>query len=299
MQPDFDKLESEYKKSRSTLLVQVDCASPGGQGLCGKMGIQGYPSMKVFKKGGNIFKGEDYNGGRDFGSLKRYVEANLAGPECSLEDKEGCEKDELKILEESEAMKPADRKAKIKGMEDEIKDKKKQMKQLEKEVKEIEKNLGLVKAGGEKPDKVEQLLGDTEFREHCESRTCVLAFLPHILDGGASARNGYLKTLDSAFKKAKADGQPVGFMWLQGGDQFEIEEKMALSFGFPAVIAVSLKKERFGIHRGTFDKSALSSFLSQMMVGRVPLQPLPKGLKWAKSDPWDGKDGEVPVEEEL
>merc|ERR1719199_952110 len=102
-------------------------------------------------------------------------------------------------------MKPADRREKVKEMEGEIKEKKKKMKELEKEVKETEKNLGLVKLGGEKPDKVEQLVGDAEFREHCETRTCVLAFLPHILDGGASARNGYLKTMDSVFKKAKGD----------------------------------------------------------------------------------------------
>merc|ERR1711879_30953 len=146
--------------------------------------------------------------------------------------------------------------------------------------KDLAKTLELFKLGGEKPDKVEQLIGDAEFREHCEHRLCVLAFLPHILDGGAAARKVLLKSLDAVFKKAKADGHPVGFMWLQGGDQFELEEKLNLQFGFPAVIAVSLKKEKFGLHRGTFDKDALSSFISSMMIGKVPVNPLPKGLKW-------------------
>merc|ERR1719487_217093 len=128
------------------------------------------------------------------------------------------------------------------------------------------KTLELWKLGGQKPDKPMQLLGDAEFREHCETRTCVLAFLPHILDGGAKQRNSELKVLDGVFKKAKADGHPVGFMWLQGGDQFEVEEKMSLQFGFPAVVAINVKKERYGIHRGTYDKDSLSSFLSQMMI---------------------------------
>merc|ERR1712070_246833 len=211
----------------------------------------------------------------------------------------GCEPGELKVLEESEKMSVADRRAKIKEMEDEMKQKKEEAKKLEKEVKELTKTLDLVKLGGEKPDRVMQLVNDAEFRENCEHRTCILSFLPHILDGGAAARNGFLKTIESVFKKAKADGHPVGFMWLQGGDQFETEEKMSLQFGFPAVVAINVKKERFGIHRGKFDKESLSSFLSSMMVGRVPLQPLPKGLKWAKSDLWDGKDGELPKEEEL
>lgn len=294
MAPDWEKLEAAYKGSRSVLIADVDCQEQ--QSFCGKFSIQGYPTLKVFKKGSK--KAEEYNGAREFSSLKKYVEANLKGPECSLEDKEGCTKDELAVLEESEALSVGDRRKKIAEMEDQIKEKKQQIKTLQNEEKELGKRLDLYKLGGEKPDKVEQLLGDDEFRGHCEHRTCVLAFLPHILEGGAKGRNAELKILNDVFKKAKGDNHPVGFMWLQGGDQFEVEEKMALQFGFPAVIAINLKKDRFGIHRGTYSKESLEQFLSSMMVGRVPLQPIPKGIKWAKADPWDGKDGEVPKEEE-
>jgi len=296
--PDLEKLAADYKSSRTVAVVQVDCAGKG-QGLCGKYGVNGYPALKVFKYKAGLKNPSDFNGGRDYNSIKKYIEKELAGPECSLEDKEGCEPAELKILEESEKMSVGDRRAKITEMEEAMKTKKAEAKQLEKEVKELGKNLELWKLGGQKPDRVMQLVNDAEFRENCEHRTCVLAFLPHILDGGAAARNGFLKIIEANFKKAKAAGHPVGFMWLQGGDQFELEEKMSLQFGFPAVVAINVKKERFGVHRGIFDQDALSSFLSSMMVGRVPLQPLPKGLKWAKSDPWDGKDGEMPVEEEL
>jgi len=299
MMPDMEKLATEYKNSRSVGVFQVDCTT-GGQQLCGKYGVQGYPTIKVFKFKEGSKAATDYNGARDYNGIKKYIEANLAGPECSLEDKEGCQPEERKILEESEKMSVADRRAKINEMEEQIKTKKTKAKELEKEVKEVSKNLELYKLGGQKPDRVMQLINDAEFRENCEHRTCVLSFLPHILDGGAAARNDYLKTIESVFKKAKGDGHPVGFMWLQGGDQFEIEEKMSLQFGFPAVVAVNVKKERYGVFRGSgFDKEALGSFLASMMIGRVPLQPIPKGLKFAKSDPWDGKDGEMPVEEEL
>lgn len=277
----------------------MDCTA-GGESLCQKHGVRGYPTIKIFKKDGNPNKGEDYNGPREYAGLKKFVEANLAGPECSLEDKEGCSKEERKILEESEAMSVADRLAKIKEMEASIAEKKKQAKELEKEVKAMTATLTLVKLGGDKPEKVEQLLGDAEFKAHCEHRTCILAFLPHILDGGAAARKEYLKTLEAVFKKSKADSTPAGFMWLQGGDQFEIEEMLSLQFGFPAVIAINLKKERYGVHRGTLDQASLGDFLRSMMIGKVPLNPIPKALPpFKKSDPWDGKDGEVPVEEEL
>jgi len=252
----------------------------------------------VFKKDGSP-KGEDFNGPRSYDGLKKFVEANLAGPECSLEDKEGCSPQEKKILEESEAMSVADRRAKITAMETEVKEKTKQAKELEKEAKKMAKELELWKLGGQKPDKPVQLLGDAEFREHCEHRTCVLAFLPHILDGGAKVRNEHLKAIDTVFKKSKSEGTPAGFMWLQGGDQFDIEEKLSLSFGFPAVIAINLKKERYGVHRGTLDTTSLAEFLKSMMIGKVPLHPLPKNLpKFSKTDPWDGKDGEMPKEDE-
>jgi len=280
------------------LIADVDCTA-GGESLCQKHQVRGYPTIKVFKKDGNPSRGEDYQGARDFSGLKRYVEANLAGPECSLEDKAGCSPEDLKILEESEAMSVADRREKIKQMESDIKEKKKQAKALEAEAKKLAGALALFKLGGEKPEKVEQLLGDAEFREHCEHRTCILNFLPHILDGGAAARNEYLKIIDAVFKKSKSDSTPAGFMWLQGGDQFEIEEMLSLQFGFPAVIAINLKKEKYGVHRGTLDKESLAGFLKAMMIGKVPLHPLPKNLpKFAKSEPWDGKDGKPPAEDE-
>lgn len=295
MKPEFDRLANDYKSSRTVLIADVDCTA-GGESLCQKHGVRGYPTIKVFKKDGSP-QGEDYNGPREYAGMKKFVESNLAGPECSLEDKEGCSPAERAILEQSEAMNVADRRAKIKDMEAEVKDKKVQLKTLETEVKSLTKNIELWKLGGEKPDRVIQLVGDAEFREHCEHRTCIIAFLPHILEENAKTRNDHLKNIEGVFKKAKGDGQPVGFMWSQGGDQFEAEEKLALQFGFPAVIAMNLKKERYGIMRGAFSKDGVAQFLSSMMIGKVPLQPLPKGFKWSKADAWDGKDGQLPEEE--
>lgn len=280
------------------LIADVDCTAEG-ESLCHKHGVRGYPTIKLFKKDGNP-QGEDYNGAREYNGLKRFVEANLAGPECSLEDKEGCSDEEKKVLEESEAMSVSERRAKVDDLKTSISEKKKQMHALEAEVKALTKTLELIKLGGEKPEKVVQLLGEDEFKEHCEHRTCILAFLPHILDDGAAGRAKHLKVLDDVFKRSKADNTPAGFMWLQGGDQFEIEEKLSLQFGYPAVIAVNVKKQRYGIHRGTLETASLNDFLKAMMIGRVSLSPLPKNMpKFERTQPWDGKDAELPVEEEL
>lgn len=298
MKPDWDKLADTYKNMKKMIIADVDCTVHND--LCGKHGVKGFPTIKVFKAKGSK-SGEGYNGGRDFNSLKKYVETNFnTGPACSLEAKDECTKEERETLEESEKLSPADRKKKIQEVEKEILNKKMQAKELEAEWKKLGEKLLLIKAAGEKPDIVRQVLSEDDLNENCEGRVCILAFLPHILEGGAKERNRLIKILDDVFKEAKSDGTPVGFMWLQGGDQFEIEEKLALQFGFPAVIAMHLGKKKYGVHRGTFDKDSLNGFLRQMMIGRVPLQDIPKGMpKWPKLKPWDGKDGEMPPEEEL
>lgn len=295
MQPDWDKLSKEFADTPNVVIASLDCSGEA-KGVCGEYGIQGFPTLKTFKDG----KASDYNGARDFNGLKREVISKLnPRPACSLESKDACSKEDRAILEESEAMSKADRVAKIKEMEQEIKDSKKQAAELEKKAKKLAEQVELVKAGGQTVEKVEQLLNDADWRAHCEGRTCVVAFLPHILDDFAKGRKANLKVLDSAMQASKKDGKNIGFLWSEGGSQFELEEKLGLQFGFPAVIAVNFAKDRFGIHRGTFSVDQVSQFLTSLSRGGVPLAPIPKGAKAEKVLPWDGKDAPPPDEEEL
>jgi len=294
MQPDWDKLGKLFIDTPNVFIGDVDCTK--AEGVCGEYGVRGYPSLKTFKNG----KPSEYNGARDFAGLKREVEQKLdPRPACSLESKDACPAKDLAILEESEAMSKADRVAKIKEVEADIKAKKQQVVDLEKEAKELSANLELIKLGGAKAEKVEQLLNEADMRAHCDGRTCLVAFLPHILDDQAAGRNAHLKMLAQALKASKGGPAEVGFMWSQGGDQFELEEALGLQFGFPAVIALNFKKERFGVHRGIFDKDSIKQFLTSLMRGGAPLAPIPANFKVSKTDPWDGKDGKPIEEEEL
>merc|ERR1712045_498208 len=175
----------------------------------------------------------------------------------------------------------------------------KQASELEKKAKKLAESLDIIKAGGVTVEKVEQFLNDGDWKAHCEGRTCVVAFLPHILDDLAVGRNENLKALDDAMKASKKDGKNIGFLWSQGGDQFELEEKLGLQFGFPAVIAINFAKGKFGVHRGTFSKEQISQFLTSLSRGGVPLAPIPAGAAAVKADIWDGKDAPPPSEEEL
>jgi len=293
MEGDWQKLRKDYADTPNVVIGACDCTS-NCKAKCGDHGVKGFPTLKL-KVDGRI---EEYNGAREYSSFKREVESKLnPRPACSLDSKDACKPADLAILEESEKMSKSERAAKIKEVEQEVKDAKKQIKDLEKKVVTLTESLDLIKAGGQTVEKVEQLLNDEDWRAHCESRTCVVAFLPHILDDQAAGRNEKLQSLHKVMTGSKKDGKDMGFLWSQGGDQFELEEKLGLQFGFPAVIAVNFKKDRFGVHRGTFDQ--VSQFLLSLSRGGVPLAPIPAGAKAEKVKPWDGKDEALPEEEEL
>lgn len=213
MEPDWDRLKKEFADTPNVVLGYCDCTS-NCKGKCGEHQVQGFPTIKL-QVDGRI---EDYNSGRDFNSMKREIEKKLnPRPACSLDSKDACKPEDLKILEESEKMTKAERKAKIKEIENEIKDSRQQAKELEKKAQKLTESLDLYKAGGQTVEKVEQLLNDADWRAHCEDRTCIVAFLPHIYDEQAAGRNANLKILDDAMKKSKKDGKNIGFLWSEGG----------------------------------------------------------------------------------
>eukprot|EP00922_Rhytidocystis_sp_ex-Travisia-forbesii_P066217 GHVS01098301.1.p1 GENE.GHVS01098301.1~~GHVS01098301.1.p1 ORF type:complete len:464 (-),score=101.76 GHVS01098301.1:330-1721(-) len=135
----------------------------------------------------------------------------------------------------------------------------------------------------------EQLFSEDQFREKCVKGLCVLVFLPHIYDSLAAGRKQYLNELNLLAKASS--NMPFNFFWSQGGDQLELEQQLNLAFGYPAVVAVSLDKQVFSVHRGDFSQESMRSFLR--MKGSV--EPLPKELKKVVSvDKWDGKDAVPP-----
>jgi len=149
------------------------------------------------------------------------------------------------------------------------------------------KFMASVKAG--------QLTNKKQFAP-CEDKLCVVAFIPHILDSNAKERNGYLDMYNDAIRAA---GVSAEFFWSQGGDQFDLEESLRLSFGYPALVAISKKKNVYGTHRGSFSKEGIRGFLMSMGSRGARLDKLPESLKIVGADEWDGKDGSLPVEEDL
>ena len=142
-----------------------------------------------------------------------------------------------------------------------------------------------------------QLIDSDILKEECESRIgiCVIIFLPHIADSSANERNRYLDIIKESRKSN--GGKPIYYLWAQGGDHFDFEDKLHLSFGYPAVIAVNYKKKMYSICRSSFSKENLVSFVSNLLNGKEHLSKLPDGIKIKKVDKWDGKDYVPPKEE--
>jgi len=110
MEPDWDRLKKEYADTPNVVIGACDCTT-NCKGKCGEHQVQGFPTLKL-QIDGRI---EEFNGGRDFNSMKREIEKKLnPRPACSLDSKDACKPEDLKILEESEKMTKAERAAKIK-----------------------------------------------------------------------------------------------------------------------------------------------------------------------------------------
>ena len=140
------------------------------------------------------------------------------------------------------------------------------------------------------PD-IEQLTNPELYKSTCEDsgKTCVIAFFPNLYDSNKNERNAYIEI----FKKASTigRGKPLNFLWAQGGDYFDYEDKLGLSFGFPAVLVVNHSKKKYAVMRSAYDLDSLKTYINRILIGRESLYDLPPVLpKFKKVDPWDGND---------
>mmetsp|Transcript_114554 Transcript_114554/g.255636 ORF Transcript_114554/g.255636 Transcript_114554/m.255636 type:complete len:128 (+) Transcript_114554:240-623(+) len=83
----------DFKDHPSALIADVDCTAEG-KDLCEKHGVQGFPTIKY----GDPTDLQDYQGGRDYESLKQFADENL-GPQCGPAHLDLCPADLKKKIE--------------------------------------------------------------------------------------------------------------------------------------------------------------------------------------------------------
>jgi len=112
MKPAWDKLAEEFKDSKTALIGDVDCTA-AGKDLCSDIGVRGYPTIKH----GDPNNLEDYKGGRDFDSLKKFAEENL-GPTCGPANLDLCDDEKKAAIEKFSKMSASELEAAIKEKDD-------------------------------------------------------------------------------------------------------------------------------------------------------------------------------------
>ncbi|KAF5948497.1 hypothetical protein HYC85_014454 [Camellia sinensis] len=146
------------------------------------------------------------------------------------------------------------------------------------------------------PPEVTELTGPDVTEEKCGSAAiCFVAFLPDILDSKAEGRNKYLEMMLSIAEKFKRTmfGQPAG-------KQPDLEKHLGVGgYGYPALVALNAKKGAYAPLKSAFERDQIIAFIKEAGLGGKGNLPLASTPTIVKTEPWDGKDGEIFEEDEF
>merc|ERR1712196_3834 len=140
MKPAWDQLMEEFKDSKTAVVADVDCTVH--QDLCGKHGVQGYPTIK-------------YGDPNSLEDLQTFAKENL-GPSCGPNNLDLCDAEQKKSVEEAMALSAEDLDKKIaegeKKMEDAESPFKSEVEKLQAKYESLQKEkdetIAAVKKGG-------------------------------------------------------------------------------------------------------------------------------------------------------
>lgn len=165
--------------------------------------------------------------------------------------------------------------------------------------------LHFVEQNGGYTKEILELTSESILQETCNQaqKLCLLVALPHILESGATGRTKYIELMQQVTKLVlSTSSAPFDFLWFEGANQqLDLEQQLELTFGYPAVAAVSLEKGAYAIHRGSFSLDKLKDFINRILSGRQRVTPLSsQQLPVVTTEPWDGvSEGTPPQEDDL
>lgn len=116
MKPDWDKLMDEFSGSSTQLIADVDCTTDG-KPLCEENGVKGFPTLKW----GDPSDLQDYQGGRDLASLRKFATDNLK-PVCSVKNIDLCDDEKKDTIKKFQEMSSEDLEAAIAVEEKKLED---------------------------------------------------------------------------------------------------------------------------------------------------------------------------------
>ncbi|KAK7091295.1 protein disulfide-isomerase A6 homolog [Littorina saxatilis] len=151
------------------------------------------------------------------------------------------------------------------------------------------------------PPEVYEVTSSDVLKENCEGhQLCIISVLPQIYDCQSECRNNYITILRRMGEKFKK--HEWGWLWAEAGSQPALEESIEVGgFGYPALAALNTRKMKYSLMRGQFSEKGINEFLRDLSYGKGSTSPLRHATlpTVEKREPWDGKDAELPVEEDI
>ncbi|CAK9259751.1 unnamed protein product [Sphagnum jensenii] len=144
-----------------------------------------------------------------------------------------------------------------------------------------------------------ELAGQDVLENECGSAAiCFVTFLPDILDSKKEGRNKYIEVLHTVAEKFKRNA--YRYVWAAAGKQPELEKAVGVGgYGYPAMVALNIKKAVYAPLRSSFDLDSVVKFVSEAGKGGKGNLPLNEVPVIVTTEPWDGNDGVLLEEDEF
>lgn len=101
------------------------------------------------------------------------------------------------------------------------------------------------------------------------------------MDSTPEERQKYLDNIKEVGLKYK--GKPFKFLWTQGGDHFEVEEKLGVSgVGYPSLVTIFHTKGIYGKLRKAFNQENIEDFLNGVLGNKAKFSKFGELPKFSK-----------------
>ncbi|KAE8654905.1 Protein disulfide-isomerase like 2-2 [Hibiscus syriacus] len=148
------------------------------------------------------------------------------------------------------------------------------------------------------PVEVTELTGPDAMEEKCGSAAICFRNLKEVLTGKSMEVN----SLSSRFVYIRSDDSFISYsyVWAAAGKQPDLEMRVGVGgYGYPALVALNIKKGAYAPLKSAFELEHIIEFVKEAGLGGKGNLPLEGKPKIAKTEPWDGKDGEIIEEDEF
>lgn len=148
------------------------------------------------------------------------------------------------------------------------------------------------------PIQVNQIENDAALESLCGQKTlCIIFFVPHVADTGASGRNALIEKFSDIAGKVRSRNVALG--WVVGGEHEGFERGFNIFATYPTFAAMNYKNLRAATFKGPFTTDAIVASIKKILEGKTAISQLKSVPKMREGVPlWNGQDYVPPHDDE-